>query len=224
MPYRKIPLVSQEIYHIFNRSIAKQPIFLDRRDYQRIIELINFYRYQNLPLRFSHYKRLDTDKRQKLLAEIQKTLKPRVEILAFCIMPNHIHLLLKAVADNAITKFMSDIQNSYSKYFNLKYDRTGSLFQSMFKAVRIETDEQLIHVSRYIHLNPVTSYIINFNSLKDYSWSSFQLYLSGQPDSLINTIPVMEHFKNKEDYRIFTENQVEYQRELDKIKHLVIDP
>lgn len=117
---------------------------------------------------------------------------------------------------------MRNFQHSYSKYFNAKNERTGSLFQSMFKAVRIESDEQLIHVSRYIHLNPVSSFLINIESLTDYAWSSFKDYMNPS-DSIIATKSILDYFKSKEEYKKFVFNQADYQRELEQIRHLALE-
>ena len=224
MPYRKPPLVTHEIYHVFNRSIAKQPIFLNTRDYQRVLETINFYRYQKPPVRLSHFKRLSTSQKDKLLKDLSKTGELGVEILAYCIMPNHFHLLVKQLNENSLSRFVSNFQNSYSKYFNIKTDRSGSVFQSMFKAVRIETDEQLLHVSRYIHLNPVSSSVIRVADLKNYQWSSFRKYIDIDSNSeLVKTKLILNHFKSRSEYEKFVLDQADYQKELEKIKHLILE-
>src|SRR4029078_7647302 len=158
MPYRKTPIATGEIYHVFNRSVAKQPIFTSSRDFQRAIDTSTFYLYAKPPIRFSFYNRLPIDERKKLLESLKQNHQPLVQIFSYCFMPNHVHFLLKNMTEKGISHFMRNFQHSYSKYFNIKTHRTGTLFQPMFHAVRIETDEQLIHVSRYIHLNPVTSY------------------------------------------------------------------
>lgn len=221
MAYRKIPIVKDEIYHVFNRSIAKQPIFLRSKDYQRALEVLKFYLYGKPPIRFSYYNKLPLKQKSEFLANLTNT-KPVVELIGFCLMPNHVHFLLKNLTDNGINKFMSNFQNSYAKYFNTREERSGSVFQQNFKAVRIESDEQLIHVSRYIHLNPVTSFIIEANELKDYSWSSYQDYLSGDSQNVSSRL-VIEHFKRIEDYEKFILDQVDYQRKLDQIKHLTFE-
>lgn len=224
MPYRKEPITTNEIYHVFNRSIARQPIFLVQRDYQRIFEVINFYRFQNLPMRFSHFKRLETKEKERFIEMHMKNSNSMLEIFAYSIMPNHFHFLLKPVVDKAISIFMRNVQNSYSKYFNLKYDRTGSLLQAMFKAVRIETDEQLVHVCRYIHLSPVSSHIIKIENLEQYKWSSFRDYLSTRlKDSFINTNVILGYFKSHTEFKKFVFDQADYQQELEEIKHLVLE-
>lgn len=224
MPYRKIPLKAREIYHIYNRSVARQPIFQNQQDCQRALDTISFYRYKKPPLRFSHYKRLPSDQRKNLLEELAKNHKPVLEILAFCLMPNHFHFLLKPLKDNSISLFTGNFQNSYAKYFNIKTERVGSLFQAMFKAVRIETEEQLLHVSRYIHLNPVSSLLIKLESLEKYPWSSFKEYCSDKIESkLVNSKPVLAHFKSRDKYKEFVFDQADYQQELEKIKHLTFE-
>ena len=222
MPYRKIPIVAGEIYHVFNRSVAKQPIFISQKDYQRSVEVIDFYRHKDLPMRFSYYNRLAIPQKQKLIKIIAET-SSIVEILAFCLMPNHVHFLLKSLTDHGIIHFMSNFQNSYAKYFNTRHQRTGTLFQPMFKAVRIESEEQLIHVNRYIHLNPVTSYILKtIEELESYPWSSYPEYL-GITSGFTSIALILGLFKNTSSYRKFTADQVNYQRQLSKIKHLMLE-
>lgn len=224
VPYRKSPIVTNEIYHVFNRSVARQPIFFNQNDYQRALELVNFYRFDHPPLRFSHYKRLPPDQKETFFGSLLKNNRQIIEILAFCIMPNHVHFLLKQKVENGIPTFMRNFQNSYAKYFNTKADRSGSLLQSMFKAVRIETDEQLIHVSRYVHLNPVTAYIIEIDQLEHYAWSSFKDYiLMNRSNSFVSIDFILSFFPLRDEFKKFVYDQVGYQRELDKIKHLVFE-
>lgn len=222
MPYRKIPIAAGEIYHVFNRSVAKQPIFLYDRNYQRAIELIKFYRHKDLPLRFSHYNRLPLEQKGQIGNLIEES-PIVIEILAFCLMPNHLHFLLKGLTENGIIQFMSNLQNSYAKYFNIRHERTGTLFQPMFKAVRIESDEQLIHVCRYIHLNPVTAYIVKtIEDLENYPWSSYMYYLNNS-SSFIRKELILSYFKDIKAFKKFTADQVDYQRKLDSIKHLSLE-
>lgn len=224
MPYRKTPLISQEIYHLCNRSVAKIPIFQNKNDYVRAMELIDFYRFINTQIRFSHFNRLDLKKKSDFIYTLYSN-KTLVEIYAFCLMPNHVHFLVKQNVDGGIAKFMRIFQNSYAKYLNTKYERPGAVWQSMFKAIRIETQEQLLHVFRYINLNPVTSYIINdFKNLNNYRWCSYSDYLLKKPDSpFLDTKEIKKYFKTDELLISFLKNQVNYQRNLNKIKHLLLE-
>ena len=222
MPYRKTIFATNETYHIVNRSIAQIPIFKETRDYQRVLEVIDFYRYIKPPLSFSHYKRLPKEDKEKFIKSLRKQ-KTLIEIIAFCLMPNHSHFLLKQNEKKGISIFMRNFQDSYARYFNAKYKRAGGLFQSMFKAIRIETDEQFLHVSRYIHLNPVSAFLIEIRDLESYRWSSFPEYINPSRSLFTNPNFILSFFKTRSVYKKFVFNQADYQRELAKIKHLVLE-
>jgi putative transposase len=226
MPYRKVVLAPDQIYHVFNRGVAALPIFLINKDYLRFLDLIKYYRFSNTPFSFSQLMSLQKEEKEKILVGLRKENAIHVEIIAYCLMPNHFHLLLKQITDKGISVFMTNLQNSYVKYFNIKNERAGPLFQSMFKGVRIETDEQLLHVSRYIHLNPSTAYIVEPENLEDYKWSSLPEYLSKKLNSgysFISPKIILDFFNKRDDYKKFVLDQASYQRELDKIKHLVLE-
>lgn len=145
-----------------------------------------------------------------------------VEILCYCLMPNHFHMLVKQLGDSGITKFMSRIQNSYTRFFNTKYDRIGPLFQGPFKAVLIETDEQLTHVSRYIHLNPFVANLVK--TPEKYDWSSYKSFLvPGASNLEISKDEILGFFKSKSEYHNFVMDHADYARSLEAVKHKIID-
>lgn len=115
------------------------------------------------------------------------------------------------------------MQNAHSKYFNLKNDRHGPMFQSRFKAVRVATDAVFLHVSRYIHLNPVTEFIVEINKLVEYEWSSYPLYVKNQNSSFIQINKILDLIGGKDKYMQFIYNQADYQRKLGMIKHLTLE-
>lgn len=215
------PLVKDQVYHLFNRSINREPIFKRRRDCLRALTSIEFYRFEKTPVRLSYYLSWGQDKRKKLMDNLEKENKRNVDIVAYCLMPNHYHFLLKQLTKDGIRRFLSLFQNSYTRYFNTKHERTGPIFQGIFKAVRVETDEQLMHLSRYIHLNPYSSYVVEtIKGLKAYSWSSLLEHL-GKKDGLCQKELVFSLFDNDSTrYQKFTLDQADYQRNLEKIKHL----
>lgn len=221
MPRRNVVLADGEIYHVFNRSIAKENIFFSQGNLRKAIEIIEYYRFPQ-KLRLSKFKALPRELKGEYL-NAQKNVIPLVEIYCFSFMPNHYHFLLKQLQDKGILQFISNFQNSFAKVFNLKNERDGALFQNSFKAKRIETEEQLVHVSRYIHLNPVTSYLIDFKNLANYSWTSFPMYLNGNSESFINTEFILKLFGTKEKYRQFVADQINFQRELAIIKDLIME-
>jgi len=222
MPQRFTPLVNEEYYHIFNRGVASQPTYLAKRDYEKFTQCISYYRFNNLPCRLSKLLMLPKDEREQILKGLEKREDKVVEINAFCLMPNHFHLLIKQVRDGGISKFMRQLSDSYTRYFNIKYERVGPVFQGAFKAVHVGTDEQLIHLSRYIHLNPLTSFVVKEKYFTDYPWSSLKNYLS-RNSNVINTKTILAQFKSVKEYLEFIMDQADYSKELKKIKHLALE-
>lgn len=224
MPGRNIPLISGEIYHVFNRGIASQPIFLQKRDYQRFLDTVFYYQNKNIPIRYSKFLNLSRIIKNKIFDELYQKKNCLVEIISFCLIPNHFHLLLKQNDKDGISKFVGDLSNSYTRYFNVKNKRSGPLLQGKFKAVRIETDEQLLHVSRYIHLNPYTSFVVKtVDELPSYFYSSLGEYWKIRNIQIINKDLILSHFKSLKSFKEFIFNQAEYQKHLDKIKHLILE-
>lgn len=227
MPYRTVPFIINQFYHVVNRGVASLPIFSSTRDYFRFLDLIDYYRFMNTPMSFSNLIKLPQEQRNNVWTTLRDKNSLHAEILSFCLMPNHFHFLLKQTAERGISTFLGNLENSYVKYFNTKSTRAGPLFQSMFKAVRIETNEQLLHVSRYIHLNPSTGYLVEIKDLARYRWFSFPNYLDEDENLIkypfVNTDVILSFFKTKKDYKKFVFDQAEYQRELDRIKHLILE-
>lgn len=225
MPSRQVIFAQDQIYHVFNRGVAALPIYSSHKHYLRFLQLIGYYRFINTPTSFSHLMKQPLEIRQQIIDTLIKEDDLSVKIHAFCLMPNHFHLLIKQISERGIIKFMANIQNGYVKYLNIKENRVGPLFQSAFKAKRIETEEQLLHVYRYIHLNPITAYLVETKKLTQYPWSSLSSYFSGTSKkySFISTELISSFFKNQESHKKFIFDQIEYQRELDKIKHLVLE-
>ncbi|MFA7192469.1 MAG: transposase, partial [Candidatus Paceibacterota bacterium] len=153
MALRKTSLVQGEIYHIYNRGVDKRDIFMDDEDRVRFIhDLYEFNSTNPAPNLNDYLKRGKVNNLEVGLPEIQR--KPRellVEILAFCMMDNHFHLMIRPVSENGITEFMRKIGTGYTNYFNKKYERNGALFQGKFKSVHIEKDAHLMYLPIYIH-------------------------------------------------------------------------
>jgi len=224
MGYRKNILVPGQIYHVFNRTIAHEPLYLEKRDYSRFIDTVNFYRFDSPDLRFSHYNRLEKENKNNFIKNLQGKGQNLVSIFSFTLMPNHYHFVVKENLANGTKKFISNLQNSFAKYINTKNNRHGSLFQEMFKANRIETDEQFVHTNRYVHINPYTSFIVrNFTELQNYPWSSFGAYIGQNNFDFLEKEMLNSFYKSREDFLSFNYNQIDYQRKLDEIKHLILE-
>ncbi|MBL7159703.1 transposase [Candidatus Microgenomates bacterium] len=224
MPGRKIPLITNQFYHVLNRGSSLQPTFTSKRGFQRAIELMRYYQNKNLPLRYSQFLALSNKRREKILEILVKKKEFLVEITAYCLMPNHFHFLLKQVEKEGISKFLSNFTNSYTRYFNVKNKRNGPLFQGKFKAIRVETNKQLLHLSRYIHLNPYSSYVVKTpKALEKYSYSSLLEYLGKFQIGLCSKNIILGQFKNINLYKNFVFDQADYQRKLQRIKHLMLE-
>jgi REP element-mobilizing transposase RayT len=206
---RKVKFIEGEYYHIYNRGVDKRIIFLNNYDYYRFVLLLHV---------------LNTDKNLKirdLLKENSfnellniKNNDPLVAIGAYCLMPNHFHILVTPLVKNGISKFMLKLQTSYTMYFNNKNKRAGALFQGVFKSQHLDTDEYLRYIYSYIHLNPVklknkdwkNSGQKEFKQLKEfifnYKYSSTGEYVNNNfiitnPD---NFPDYSKNYKSKEEY------------------------
>ncbi len=171
MPARTTPLVNGEYYHIYNRGVAYLPTYKRKNDYERFVLNLRYYPYNNIPFKMSRLLQLPAEDRMQIMSGLKKRNDKRISLVSYVLMPNHFHLLLRQEKDGGISSFMKHLTDSYSRYFNTKYERVGPLYQGAFKAVRVETDEQLTHLSRYIHLNPLVSFITTEKDFISYPWS-----------------------------------------------------
>lgn len=219
---RKDLLVVGQVYHIFTKSIAGFKIFNNESEFSRMRSTVHYYQREKPPVRFSKFiesARAENNHPDETIPLSDK--EKLVEIIAYCLMPTHLHLILKQLKENGISTFMSNILNSYTRYFNTKIDRKGPLWEGRFKNVLVETDEQLLHLTRYIHLNPVTAYLVN----KPEEWpaSSYREYISKINDNdricKYNDILEIEPIS----YRKFVEDRASYQREMATIKELLLE-
>jgi putative transposase len=181
MSIRKTAFIPNEYYHIYNRGNSKQKIFSTKNDYERFIALLYG---TNTSQRFNFF---DLKKGGGVFSK--ETDDHLVSIGAYCLMPNHFHLLITPKSENGLSKFMQKLSTAYSMYFNESHKRTGGLFEGKFKSQHMVTDKQLKYLFSYIHLNPIKLIedewkevgIKNLNKsfeyLNNYSYSSFLDYV-----------------------------------------------
>lgn len=142
---RKTPFINGEFYHIYNRGVDKRDVFFDAYDVERFMQsLEEFNTTEPIGSIYEH-----SFKKQKSLGPPMSKL---VEIVCYCINPNHYHFILKQISDNGISRLMQRL-GGYTKYVNEKYERSGALFQGGFKAIHINSNEYLLHLSAYVNLN-----------------------------------------------------------------------
>jgi len=216
MPTRKMKLVEGEIYHVFNRGIGGFNIFNDVKEYTRMKEEFSFYKAGKVLSKFSMK---DEDSQPQL--RIGPSSGEIVKILAYCLMPTHLHLILRQQENNGISIFVNLILKSYSRYFSEKYKRKGPLWEGRFKNILVKTDEQLLHLTRYIHLNPVSSCQVNLPS--EWPFSSYREYLGllREQERICAFSDYLDIEKNS--YRQFVESRIDYQRQLEVLKHLLLE-
>lgn len=189
------------------------PIFSHWSDYTRFLKTVQYYQVAGPKPKFSNITK------DKLL--LFSSNPKIVEIICYCLMPNHFHFLLRQLQDGGVSEFISKVSNSYTKYVNTKQNRVGPLLQGEFKAVLVESDDQLIHVNRYIHLNPVVSFISK--DLESYPWSSYLEYIDKSQNNYCSKEEILSFFPNIEAYKQFVLDQQDYAKTLEQIKHLSLD-
>lgn len=198
MPSRNVSKeqVADSFYHVYARGSNKQKIFLEASDYKYFLSLFERYlsRQQQIGkdgTPYPHFYR-------------------KIELLAYCLMSNHFHLLVFQTDVPSLEKIMRSIMTSYSRYFNLKYKRSGPLFESRYKAVRIERDSYLQHISRYIHLNP--------RFWENYRYSSLRYYRDGREPVWLNTDRIINIFND--DRVAYTKFVADYEEMHDLLQEL----
>lgn len=184
-----------EYYHIFNRGVGKMEVFVD--DFDRAVFMRRLY--ENIFPKDERFKsKKSKQNRRKLLPDNS------FELIAFCLMPNHYHLIVKQLGKTPVSKLILKTCTGYSMYFNKKYGRVGSLFQDVFKSVRVETNSQLLWLSYYVHNNPKKAGLTK--KALDYKWSSLQEYLKGREGHCKKEI-ILDQFKDLTQYAKYFDNE-----------------
>ncbi|MBI2074469.1 MAG: transposase [Candidatus Levybacteria bacterium] len=191
--------VDNGYYHIYNRGVEKRKIFLDDQDYTVFLSYLkNYLMPKNEKelmekLQDPHISYKEKDKIIKLLR--MNNFYGEITLLAYCLMPNHFHFFIKQSSALSIDKFMQSICTRYTMYFNKKYKRVGSLYQDIYKAVLIETEEQFIYLSKYIHKQAVLHQDSTLVSKYDHP-SSFLEYLGKRGTEWIHPEEILNYFSN----------------------------
>lgn len=205
---RKFQFAQNSYYHICNRSNDERPIFLDEKDYSRFLFSILFYQspviFNNLGRQTSYFVRhsmfnIPSDVLKEIIAA------RKVELNIFTVMPNHFHLLVQEKTRGGISLYLQRLQNGYAKYFNTKYAKRGHLFQGNFRAVPVETDEQLLYLSAYIHRNQRELEEWRDKEI-EYPWSSYQdLVKNNRWGELLKPDIILNQFSDADKYYEFIE-------------------
>ena len=187
---RQTPLAIGETYHVYNRAAHKIPIFLEERDYERILALLYLGNAgRAIDVRDVLKGRTDEGPSFVFSQEVDRSM---VDVLGYSLLPNHFHLILRQKSEDGITRFMRKVCTGYSMYFNLKYSHSGTLFQGRFKSSHLDTDPYFKWIFPYVHLNPValtdpkwqekgiSDLARATEALRRYRYSSFYDYYVGE--------------------------------------------
>ena len=225
MAYRQTEFARDEWYHCYTRSITGQPTFETERDYERFIQALYLCNgtktlRRSALYRPSHERLLALDRGRALVA-----------IAAYCVMPNHFHLLLREIRDDGISSFMQKVGTSFSMYFNIKRTHVGNVFIKPFRSKHIENDRYLQRVIQYIHLNPAELFERDWKSgrvrnmdllekkLRAYRYSSLRDYGGTQrPESRLLDSESMEIFEKRPPLRAVLAEAAEYYADLEPLK------
>jgi len=200
---RKIQFINEEFYHIYNCGVEKRQIFQDRDDYLKFLrnlrELNNESYYEE--------RKAIVDSSFKELSSFLDEAEKAVEIIAYSLVPNHFHLILKQLKEGEISNFMHKISTSFTNFINKKYNRIGSLFQGPYKAIHIDNNDYLLWLSGYVNGNIE---IHRVTKAEFYEWSSFQNYLSGKKNNILgDTSIVLSQFKDIQEYKDFVKKVID---------------
>ncbi|QQS38461.1 transposase [Candidatus Woesebacteria bacterium] len=198
-------------YHIYNRGVAKQHIFLDSKDYHVFLSYLKDALIKPIPKSF---KKIEVSFKGQTFKGIPRPVNnyfDKISLVCYCLMPNHFHLVVQQTEISSMQNFMKSVSTRYSQYFNKRYDRIGPLFQGRYKAALITDDHYLLHLSRYIHLNPLGM----VKSLES-AYSSYSNYLGTRNTSWINPNIVLEFFNKNKDVQF--KNNLTYKSFVEDIK------
>lgn len=220
MSIRKVNFVEGEFYHIYNRGNSKQAIFKNPNDY---FQFINLLYIANTSVNFNLF---DLKRNNNFDVFSVKRKDNLVAISAYCLMPNHFHILLTPLVENGVSKFMQKLSTGYSMYFNRRYKRTGSLFEGKFKSEHAGEDQYLKYLFSYIHLNPIKLFdkdwkkrgiqnkkrILQF--LHTYKYSSYLDYLKidRKEKLILDPKHTVQYFPNKEIFQKEIFDWISYSR------------
>ena len=214
--YERPEFFSGGVYHVYNRGVAKQPLFNDETDYHLFLQALSYY-FENVP-----GSSLTTARKQELFKTIlhHNPLDPLVEILAYCLMPNHFHLVVRQLKDGGISTWMRRSMNSYTRAYNTRHHRVGTMFQGTFQALHVSNDQYLLHLTRYVHLNP---FVAKLSHGPEYIWSSFSSYRTATQTRLCHPELVLGMIGGTEKYDQFIVDYGDYAQSLPVIKDLLFE-
>lgn len=220
---RKNEFANGEYYHVFNRGVEKREVFKDVKDYDRFLEAMRLLNYEEdgLMIEWRDFKK--SNKMACLDDFLKRSFRKEgrlVELVAYCLNPNHYHFIVKQIADKGIERFMHKLGTSHTKYFNKKNGRSGVLFQGVFKSVHIDSNEQLLYLSAYVNKN---NFIHGYSRSDEWPYSSLAAYLGKKGDKLVNLDAVLGQFDQAGQYREYLEDNALYMKGKKEMESYIIE-
>lgn len=212
---RKDALVEYEYYHVYNRGVEKRDVFLCDRDYLRFLESTK--EFNSIKPIYSLY--LHNQLKRKGVIDVGRIQK-LVEIVCYCLNPNHFHFIIKQVEKKGISEFMKRLGGGYTKYFNYHYKRSGVLFQGKFKSARIRTNAHLLYLSAYVNRN---YFIHGYGDDSNWKYSSFLDYTKRGKSEICEMGVILNKFKDKKDYREFIQENALYMKQKKEDEKLLLE-
>jgi len=224
---RKIKFINGKYYHIFNRGVDKRDVFLEDGDFVRFLKSMR--EFNNVKPIGSLYEKNQREKhglgglgiRNPSRVSDTQFNNPLVEIICYCLNPNHYHFLLRQLIEGGISEFMKRIGIGYTNYFNNKYNRSGVLFQGKFKTVKIESNEHLLWVSAYVNTNAQIHGLIN--KAENYPWCSYPDYLGQRNGALCHKEIILNQFKNPIQYQETVKDWIPLMKEKKELQKYLIE-
>ncbi|MCX6038134.1 MAG: transposase [Chloroflexi bacterium] len=183
MPYRITPFVEGQFYHIYNRGSGRQPIFFEEENYRYLLRLFKKY-----------------------------TRTTGITVIAYCLMPNHYHFLVRQDGESPAGLLFQRVFNAYSKAVNKKYGRAGTLFQGRYRCILLDKTSHLFHLCRYIHANPVVAGLVA--TPEQWDFSNYREWISSRDGTLCDADFVRTNFGTASEYAEFVQDYIANRAEL----------
>ena len=226
MSSRTTPFIEWEFYHIFTRGIDKRNTFMDVEDAERfLLSMDEFNTTEPIGSIYEESFRKLSSKESRSIPKSKIVTKPRkqnklVNFVCYCINPNHYHFILEQLVPNGIQKFMQRLGTGYTLFFNKKYKRTGALFQGPFKAIHIDSNEYLLHLSVYINLNGQVHQL--GGEASKLVRSSWEEYVDKNKNNFCSKNIILKQFRSPGEYRTFAKEALVWIKEnKDAAKYLL---
>ena len=192
MPSRSIPFLAGHYYHIYNRGVNRTRIFFSDDNYTYLLRLLK-----------------------------KNINRYAITIVAYCLLPNHYHFLIKPNEDNNLSLFMKSLFGSYTQALNKQQGREGPLFQSRFRPILVDKEEYLVHLARYIHFNPVIAGLAQ--TPEEWPYSNYLDVIGNRSGTLKDTTLVPDRFETGHDYQVFVEDYAYSRGEIEDPQKYLFD-